>query len=107
MRNRRRRKNELFFQDVVMDEITELGDTLIRKQIDYGPNAISRFGLDGIIIRINDKVERLINLSELKKDPEVDESLEDTLRDIAGYAILGLMVHRGDFPLPIKQKETK
>ncbi|PWA11083.1 hypothetical protein DCC39_10315 [Pueribacillus theae] len=100
-----RRKQTKYFQDAVMDHITELADTLIRKQIDYGPNAISRFGMDGIVIRISDKLERLINLTQLKSEPEVDESVEDTLRDMAGYAILGLMVLEGNFPLPIKQKE--
>lgn len=97
-------KKPKYFQDAVMDELGDLGDTLIRKQIDYGPNAISRFGLEGILIRMSDKLERLIHLQQLKSDPEVDESIEDTLRDIAGYAILGLMVQSGNFPLPIKQK---
>ena len=50
-------------------------------------------------------MERLINLIELKKDPEVEESIEDTLADLAGYAVIGLMYLEGDYPLPIKQKE--
>lgn len=96
-----------YFQDAVTDEVTELVDLLIRKQLDYGPNAISRFGLDGIVVRMSDKLERLINLQQLKSDPEVDESIEDTLRDLAGYAVLGLLVQKDLFPLPMKQKEQK
>lgn len=98
-------KKKKYFQDVVTEEVTELADTLIRKQLDYGPNAISRFGLDGIVIRMSDKLERIIHLKQLKRDPEVTESIEDTLRDIAGYAILGLMLESENFPLPMKQKE--
>ena len=98
------KKKQKYFQDVMMEELTDIGDTLIRKQIDYGSNAISRFGLEGILIRMSDKLERLIHLQQLKSDPEVDENIEDTLRDIAVDAILGLMVQSGNFPLPMKQK---
>ena len=98
------KKKQKYFQDVMMEELTDIGDTLIRKQIDYGSNAISRFGLEGILIRMSDKLERLIHLQQLKSDPEVDESIEDTLRDMAVDVILGRMVQSGHFPLPIKQK---
>ena len=41
-------------------------------------------------IRINDKVKRLKTL--LKTDQQVkDETIEDTLYDLAGYAILSLI----------------
>lgn len=101
-----KRKNQTkYFQDALLDNLSDISDMLIRKQLDYGPNAINRFGIEGIVIRMSDKIERLINLIELKKDPEVEESIEDTLSDLAGYAVIGLMYLEGDYPLPIKQKE--
>lgn len=101
----RRKTQAKYFQDAMLDVLSDISDTLIKKQLDYGPNAIKRFGLEGIVIRMSDKMERLINLIELKKDPTVDESIEDTLFDLAGYAVIGLMYLEGNFPLPIKQKD--
>lgn len=101
----RRKTQTKYFQDAMLDVLSDISDTLIKKQLDYGPNAIKRFGLEGIVIRMSDKMERLINLIELKKDPAVDEAIEDTLFDLAGYAVIGLMYLEGNFPLPIKQKD--
>lgn len=101
----RRKTQAKYFQDAMLDVLSDISDTLIKKQLDYGPNAIKRFGLEGIVIRMSDKMERLINLIELKKDPAVDETIEDTLFDLAGYAVIGLMYLEGNFPLPIKQKD--
>ena len=41
----------------------------------------------GIIVRLSDKIARLQNLVQNEGKPKVDESIEDTLEDIAGYAI--------------------
>lgn len=72
----------------VAHEITQL---LERKQNDYGTNNISKFGTKGVLVRVSDKVERLINLTwENDKEPNF-ESVEDTWKDIAGYAILALI----------------
>lgn len=101
------KKNKPYFQDAMTEILGEVGDGLIRKQLDYGPNAIARFGIEGIVIRMSDKMERLINLTQLQRDAEVDESIEDTLADIVGYAIHGLLMQRHDYPLPLKQKTEK
>lgn len=98
------KKNKLYFQDALSDILADIGDLLIRKNLDYGPLNIDRFGLQGITIRMNDKIERLINLVQLKKEPEVEESITDTLVDLAGYAILGLMLEQHGKILPLKQK---
>lgn len=41
---------------------------LDRKQQDYGPNNISAFGLFGVVVRLNDKVERFKNLSQFSSE---------------------------------------
>jgi hypothetical protein len=66
----------------------EIADLLDKKRTDYGTENIKKFGSHGVLIRVSDKVERLINLQD--KEPNF-ESLEDTWKDIAGYAILGLI----------------
>ena len=62
-----------------------------KKNSDYG-NSFEDFGLIGIIVRLNDKINRILNLGE--RDPSeflVDEKLEDTINDLYNYCIIGLM----------------
>ena len=74
----------------IADGLTELYE---RKNADYG-NSFSKsyeeFGLTSPVIRLSDKVERLKTLS--KQEAKVkDESIQDTVMDIAVYAMLTLM----------------
>ena len=62
-----------------------------RKNTDYG-NSFVDFELIGIIVRLNDKINRILNLGDA--DPEsmkVDEKIEDTINDLYNYCIIGLM----------------
>jgi len=67
---------------------------LDNKQKDYGPDNIASFGEIGVLVRSNDKIERLKYI--LKKPSRdvavIDESLEDTWSDWANYGIIGLML---------------
>lgn len=83
---------------LIEDVANEIVDLLNRKRQDYGDpqRTLGRFGLLGIAIRLNDKMERLINLTTTKTDKPNFESIEDTLKDIAGYAILGLALMKGE-----------
>lgn len=74
---------------------------LIKKQRDYGPKNISRFGLNGIIIRTHDKVARLENLVNNNASPE-NESLMDNLLDIIGYSTIAMMWCKDTFLLPLR-----
>jgi hypothetical protein len=66
------------------------------KQQDYGPNNILYSGEMGIAVRCQDKICRLKHL--LEKDGKINhESLEDTYRDLANYAMIGLLLHRGQW----------
>jgi len=71
----------------VADEIAELLD---QKRADYGTENIKKFGSYGVLVRVSEKVERLINLSKRNDKPNF-ESIEDSWRYIAGYAILALI----------------
>ena len=68
----------------------EIAELLDQKRQDYGTENIKKFGSHGVLVRVSDKVERLINLSKRNNKPNF-ESVEDTWRDIAGYAILALI----------------
>jgi hypothetical protein len=67
---------------------------LDQKNKDYGPGNISAFGEKGVIVRLNDKVERLKTLVWGDKHPE-HEKVSDTWLDIANYGVIGLLCHRG------------
>lgn len=75
------------------DAITdELKDTYIKKNHDYGNSfdkSIDKFGLTAAVVRMNDKIERLNSL--LNKDAKVDESIRDTVMDLANYCIMTAM----------------
>ena len=108
------RKNLALALAEVMQEIKtklapELLETLFKKNLDYVPdennpfrtfeNAALLAGIDGgervLISRLGDKFERLQNLMNSGKPPQVeDESIIDTLRDISGYSIIGIVMLR-------------
>ena len=61
-----------------------------RKNHDYDNSfdkTMDKYGDTAYFLRIEDKLNRLINLS--KKEAKVnDEKVEDTLKDIIGYTLL-------------------
>lgn len=69
------------------------------KQHDYGPDNIAQFGDLGVLIRLNDKVQRLRTLLMSGEAPRFsDEALDDTWMDIAVYGVIGFMCHKGKWP---------
>lgn len=75
--------------------------TLIRKQRDYGPENIARFGRKGLLVRLHDKVARLENLTARGTYPE-NESIHDNFLDVVGYCAIGVMWETGEFLLPLE-----
>jgi hypothetical protein len=68
-----------------------------QKQQDYGPKNIAAFedktmNMLATTIRLNDKVQRLLNLLQKQvKDPEVtpnNESIRDSARDVSNYGLI-------------------
>jgi len=74
-----------------------------KKQGDYGPHNISKFGVIGVLIRSSDKIERLINLhsgstlkgSTVKTTRNVDESITDTWADLSVYGAIARLLNKG------------
>lgn len=85
------RRSECFKE--IVDEMYEL---YRRKNHDYGNSfAILRSRReDSILVRIFDKYLRLETLIGGKKAEVKDESIEDTLRDIANYCVMELIERR-------------
>lgn len=80
----------------------EVAAVLVRKQLDYGPNNILRFGSTGLAVRVYDKISRLENLMTSGETPN-NESLRDNCLDVIGYAAIGMMFEAGEFTLPIEK----
>lgn len=82
-------------------QMADVARLVSAKQRDYGPQNILKFGHEGLRVRLWDKVARYQNLTS-KTDEAVYESIEDTLMDIIGYCIIGLMLLDGTFELPLR-----
>lgn len=78
----------------------QIVEILAQKQADYGHENIMAYGLEGVRVRISDKLARIRNLKLKGADPE-NESLVDSYLDICGYCIIGQMLEDGTFMLPL------
>ena len=95
------------FEQAVWRAKAEEAQLLIRKHHDYGPTNISRSPggpLNGLAVRLWDKVARMFNLGVLlpwRTGSEVapqNESLRDTGQDIANYGTIATLVVDGLWP---------
>jgi hypothetical protein len=77
-----------------------------KKQMDYGPSNISmgtslktddekRLSLVGLIVRVNDKVQRLLNLMVKNNRKAQNEPTVDAFKDLACYGIIAQIVQNG------------
>lgn len=86
----------LEFSDEVRIVYDELMSLMLSKHKDYGPSNIANApggALNGLRVRMHDKLARINNLVDENKNPE-HESLEDSFKDMANYAIIGMLVLR-------------
>ena len=68
-------------------------ETYVRKNHDYGNSfdkSLDKFGLVASVVRIGDKMNRIESLVQ-KEAMVQDESIKDTLLDMANYAIMTVM----------------
>lgn len=72
----------------ITNEVTEI---LLKKNQDYG-GASFDLGLNGNMVHLWDKVSRYRSLIQNSQSDPNFESINDTLRDIIGYAIIGLHI---------------
>jgi hypothetical protein len=62
-----------------------------KKNIDYG-DAFAKYGVIGVLIRIEDKLQRSISITKNGANLVNDESIKDTLLDLHNYAAMALML---------------
>lgn len=77
--------------------LSDMHELYITKNHDYGNSVhdtYTKYGLTSFLVRIEDKLNRARTLNN-HEDNLVDEKMEDTLLDMANYAILAVMELRG------------
>jgi len=62
-----------------------------KKNIDYG-DAFSKYGVIGVLIRIEDKLQRSISITKNGVNLINDEGIRDTLIDLHNYSAMALML---------------
>lgn len=62
-----------------------------KKNADYG-DAFAKYGIIGVLMRIEDKIQRSISISQNGVNLVDDETIRDTLIDLHNYAAMGIML---------------
>ena len=90
----------------------EMVSTYVKKNHDYGDSfsqTVDKFGLIASGVRMHDKLERFINLVQKEVSKVSDESMRDTLLDLANYAIMTVMYidNKEMKEMPIKENPIR
>ena len=90
------------FQEIQYEQY----ETFCKKQMDYGPSNISmgtgvgeavnkKLATTALVIRINDKVQRLLNLVVSNDREAQNEPVVDAFKDLSVYGIIAQIVKNG------------
>jgi deoxyadenosine/deoxycytidine kinase len=87
------------YVDYFNDILEDMKAVHEKKNADYGNNFHKRFerwGFLTALLRLSDKMERLENIYEKGEIQVKDESVEDTLLDLANYAVMTIVELKND-----------
>ena len=88
------------YDEALDAQLATLREMLLAKHRAYGTNLLRR-GEAGIRTRLEDKLARWDNLA--LGAAEGDEPCDETIRDLAGYAVQALMLRERTYTLPLKK----
>ena len=75
-----------------MEEVQATALELFKKKnADYG-DAFAKYGVIGVLMRMEDKLQRSLSISKKQVSLVDDESIKDTLIDLHNYAAMALML---------------
>jgi hypothetical protein len=63
----------------------------LKKNKDYG-DAFAKYGVVGVIVRLEDKIQRCISITRNNVHLVSEETLRDTLLDLHNYSAMALML---------------
>lgn len=97
-------KKKYYGHKMFYEVLNELAEIHSRKNRDYaGDDPLSNFRMcekagiaawKGIAVRLTDKICRVLHFAKREEFEVKDENVEDTLKDIAVYAILCIITYR-------------
>jgi hypothetical protein len=88
------------FINNVDDLMTHMATIMYQRQADYGAGNINNaYGgaLNGVVVRMGDKYERIKNLLTINADPQ-GERITDSFIDLANYCVIALMLLNNTWP---------
>jgi len=62
-----------------------------KKNADYG-DAFAKYGVIGVLMRIEDKIQRALSISKSGVNLVESESIRDTMIDLHNYAAMAIML---------------
>ena len=80
--------NRIEQMKIIQKEAFEL---FIKKNSDYG-DAFAKYGVIGVLMRIEDKLHRSMSITKNGVNLINDEGMRDTLIDLHNYAAMALML---------------
>jgi hypothetical protein len=83
-----RQRNRVDQMKAVQSEALEL---FIRKNADYG-DAFAKYGIIGVLMRMEDKLQRSMSITKNGVTLVKDEGFRDTLIDLHNYSAMALML---------------
>jgi hypothetical protein len=91
----------------VAQVVSDVAWLLEHKRRTYGPKNLERHGLNGICVRLADKLARYDNLTGASWDESVyrDESLLDTLHDTIGYCVAAVLMIDGNWGAQLAEED--
>ena len=78
---------------IFLDYLESMKDLYLKKNHDYGDSVSKTFdeyGLTSFLVRMDDKMNRIKTLNKSNDARVIGEKIEDTLLDLANYAVLAL-----------------
>jgi hypothetical protein len=73
---------------IIQNDALEL---FTKKNADYG-DAFAKYGVIGVLMRIQDKLQRAVSITKNGINLVNDEGIQDTLLDLHNYAAMALML---------------
>ena len=70
---------------------TQALELFTKKNVDYG-DAFAKYGVVGVLMRIEDKLQRAMSITKNGVNLVKDEVIRDTLIDLHNYAAMALML---------------
>jgi hypothetical protein len=75
-----------------MEKVQQEGlELFTKKNADYG-DAFAKYGVIGVLMRIEDKIQRALSITQSGVNLVQDEGIRDTMIDLHNYAAMAIML---------------